>query len=71
MEKRLIKKDVLAGIVGKIAGDMNLYAPVKDEDNVLYELVKDGNTALANYKNTKDAPKGFFFPRSETLMRYT
>ncbi|HQI00047.1 MAG TPA: 4Fe-4S dicluster domain-containing protein [Deltaproteobacteria bacterium] len=70
MEKRLIKKDVLAGIIGRIAGDMNLFAPVLDEDNVLFEPVKDGNTALANYKNTKNAPKAFFFPRSETLMRY-
>ena len=71
MEKRLIKKDVLAGIVGKIAGDVNLVAPVKEEDNVLFELVKDGVTALSSYKNTKNAPKAFFFPRSETLMRYT
>ena len=64
MEKRLIKKDVLAGIVGKIAGDVNLFAPVKDEDNVLFEQVKDGATALSSYKNTKNAPKAFFFPRS-------
>lgn len=70
MEKRLIKKDVLAGIVGKIAGDMSLFAPVKEEDNVLFELVKDGVTALDNYKNTKNTPKSLFFPRSETLMRY-
>ena len=70
MEKRLIKKGELAGIVGRIAGDMSLLAPVKEEDNVLFELVKDGVTALPDFKNTKNAPKSFFFPRSETLMRY-
>lgn len=71
MEKLLVKKNELAGIAEKIAGDTNLYAPVKDEDNVLFTLLKGVKVALEGYKNTKDAPKGFLFPRSETLMKYT
>ena len=70
MEKRLLAKNELAGIVEKIAGETSLYAPVKDEDNVLFTHFNGEKVALEGYKNTKNAPKGFLFPRSETLMKY-
>jgi len=71
MEKRIIKKNELAGIGAKIASDKLVYAPVKDEDNVLFEVVHKGDKILTTFGNTKNAPKNFFFPRSETLMQYT
>jgi ferredoxin len=71
MEKRIIKKNELAGIGAKIASDKLVYAPVKDEDNVLFEVVHKGDKILTAFGNTKNAPKNFFFPRSETLMQYT
>jgi len=71
MEKRIIKKIELAGIGAKIASDKLVYAPVKDEDNVLFEVVHKGDKILTTFGNTKNAPKNFFFPRSETLMQYT
>jgi hypothetical protein len=42
MEKRLIKKDSLAGIAKKMAGDLLVWAPVKKEDNVLFEPLQKG-----------------------------
>ena len=71
MEKRIIKKNELAGIGTKIASDKLVYAPVKDEDNVLFEVVHKGDKILTTFGNTKNAPKNLFFPRSETLMQYT
>lgn len=71
MEKRLIKKDALAGIVKKIADDMPVYAPVKVEDNVLFKVLEKGEEPLTVYANSKNAPKNFFFPRTEVMMRYT
>ena len=71
MEKRLIKKDALAGIAKKMAGDFLVWAPVKKEDNILFEpLQKDGEPYFA-YLNSKNAPKNVFFPHSETLLKYT
>ena len=32
MEKRLIKKEALAGIIGKLAGTMRVFAPMQAED---------------------------------------
>jgi sulfhydrogenase subunit beta (sulfur reductase) len=71
MEKRLIKKDALAGIVKKISADLTTYAPVKVEDNVLFKVLENGEEPLTVYANSKNAPKNFFFPRSEVMLRYT
>ena len=71
MEKRLIKKEALAGIAKKMADEFLVWAPVKKEDNVLFEpLQKDGEPYFA-YLNSKNAPKNVFFPHTETLMKYT
>lgn len=71
MEKRFIKKDALTGIVTKIAEDLKVYAPVKDEDNLLFKVLEKGVTPVLDFANTKNAPKNFFFPRTEVLMKYT
>jgi len=71
MEKRLIKKHELTGIIDKLASGLLVYAPVQDEDNVLFKPVQKGDTVLTTFANTKNAPKNLFFPRSELLMKYT
>lgn len=70
MEKRVIKKDALAGIIKNISNDMLVYAPVQDEDNVLFKVLEPGMEPLVEYANTKNAPKNFFFPQTETMMKY-
>jgi ferredoxin len=71
MKKRLIKKHELTGIIDKLASGLLVYAPVQDEDNVLFKPVQKGDTVLTTFANTKNAPKNLFFPRSELLMKYT
>jgi len=71
MEKRLIKKDALTGIIGKIAADTTVYAPVKVEDNVLFKVLEKGDEPLVTLANSKNAPKNFFFPRTEVMLRFT
>jgi ferredoxin len=82
MEKWLIKKEMLPGIIGKIAQTMTVYAPVREEDNVLFDVLADSGAAagaatgpagpepFASYDNAKNAPKSVFFPRTETMMKY-
>lgn len=70
MEKRLIKKDALAGIVKKLSEQATVYAPVKKEDNVFFKVLEKGEEPLLTCANTKNAPKNFFFPQTETMMRY-
>jgi ferredoxin len=71
MEKRLIKKETLAGIVGELAGKMRVCAPMKAEDQVLFRVLEAGEKPLVDFANTKNAPKNFLFPRTEMMMKYT
>jgi len=71
MEKRLIKKETLAGIVGELAGKMRVCAPMKAEDQVLFRVLEAGEKPLVDFANTKNAPKNFLFPRTETMLKYT
>ena len=71
MEKRLIKKDALAGIARKMVEELTVWAPVQKEDNVIFApLTKDTEPFFA-YLNSKNAPKQVFFPHTETLIKYT
>ena len=71
MEKRLIKKDALAGIAKKMAEKFLVWAPVKKEDNVLFEPLKKGSEPFLSYLNSKNAPKNVFFPHTEAMMKFT
>ncbi|HEX7503734.1 MAG TPA: hypothetical protein VF336_00580, partial [Syntrophales bacterium] len=70
MEKKLLKKNNLSGIVKKMAADKTVYAPVQDEDNVLFKILGPGMDPLVDFANTKNAPKKVFFPHSELLVKY-
>ena len=62
MEKRLIKKDALAGIVKKMAGDFLVYAPVKEEDNVLFNPSERGRAIFCVFELQECAEKLFLSP---------
>ena len=71
MEKRLIKKDALAGIAKKMTEDFLVWAPVKKEDNVIFAQLGKSDEPFFSYLNSKNAPKNVFFPHTETMMKYT
>jgi len=71
MEKRVIRKEALAGIVGELAGKMRVCAPMKAEDEVLFRVLEAGEKPLIEFANAKNAPKNFLFPRTETLLKFT
>jgi sulfhydrogenase subunit beta (sulfur reductase) len=70
MEKRLISKEKLVDVLKKIAGDLTVFAPVREEDNVLFKVLEKGKEPLLNYANTRNAPKKAFFPHTEKMMAY-
>ena len=61
MEKRLIKKEALAGIVGELAGKMRVYAPMQEEDQVLFRLLAKDEKPLLILQTRKTPRKIFFF----------
>jgi len=70
MKKRILKKGDIAGVVAKLAKQGELFAPVLSDGNILFRQIKEAAALAVNYINSKDAPKRFFFPQSEMLLRY-
>lgn len=70
METRLIKKELLPGLIKGLAEDTLVYAPVQEEDDVFFRVLEKDMEPLAEFGNAKNAPKNFFFPQAETMMRF-
>jgi sulfhydrogenase subunit beta (sulfur reductase) len=70
METRLISKEALPGLIGRMSQDMPVYAPVKEGDYVLFRAMKRGEEPLTDYANSRNAPKHFLFPQREELMKF-
>jgi hypothetical protein len=62
MEKRLIKKETLAGIVGELAGKMRVCAPMKAEDQILFRILEAGEKPLVDLRIRKTRRKTSSFP---------
>lgn len=71
MEKRLLKKEELASLVGKLSAEAPVYAPMKEDDIILFRMLKQGEEPLTDYGNSRDVPKQFLFPAREEIMKYT
>jgi sulfhydrogenase subunit beta (sulfur reductase) len=71
MEKRLIDKAALPGLIGKLFARATVYGPVQEDGYVVFRLLQEGEQPLANYANSRNAPKQFFFPPREELLKYT
>ena len=62
MEKRLIKKEALAGIVGELAGKMRVCAPMQAEDQVLFRVLEAGEKPLPILRIRETRRKTSSFP---------
>jgi ferredoxin len=69
MEKRLIRKDALAGVVKRMAEGRSVLGPVRGGDNVLFAPL-EGREPDLSFANTRNAPKNALFPHTETLVRF-
>ncbi|MFZ3254104.1 MAG: 4Fe-4S dicluster domain-containing protein [Syntrophales bacterium] len=70
MEKRLLKKEELAGVVGNLSEAAPVYAPKPTGDFVLFQAWQRGDEPLTDFGNSRDVPKQFFFPAREEIMKY-
>lgn len=67
----MIGKKALPGLIGEISAKSPVYAPVKEDDLVLFRALKKGEEPLIDCGNSRNAPKQFFFPPREEIMKYT
>lgn len=65
-----ISKEKLNGLYSKISASMPLYMPLKKVGEANYGLWSDGQESALGILKTVKSPKDFFFPQSETMMKF-
>ena len=59
-----IDKGKLAGFLDELRKTFRVVAPIKKEGLVLFEEIGSGGEALLDFANSRQSPKGFFFPQA-------
>lgn len=67
----LISKSALPGLLDKLIGECEVYAPVKEGTYSLFKKLSSGSEAYFGFVNSKITPKGILFPQSERLFCYS
>ncbi len=70
MKWKVIEKSKLPILVGELAEEYEVFAPVKKKSIVSFERLSSGDEAYLGFRNTKKSPKEVFFPQTETLFTY-
>jgi sulfhydrogenase subunit beta (sulfur reductase) len=70
MDNRAIAKSAIADFLDELLSTHQVFAPVKREGILGFELLSSSDEVVLDSHNTRQAPKEVFFPRSETLFTY-
>lgn len=70
MKWKVIEKSELPVLVGELAKEYEVFAPVKEKSIVSFERISSESQAYLDFRNTKKSPKEVFFPQNETLFTY-
>ena len=70
MKWKVIEKSKMPFLIGELAKEYEVFAPVKEKNMVSFEKFSSGNEAYLDFRNTKKPPKEVFFPQTETLFTY-
>lgn len=67
---KIIKNDRLAGFIERLAGERQVFAPVKKGEVILIREIDSPSQVILQYRNAKESPKSVLFPQREALFRY-
>ena len=70
MDAYLLHKDSLPALLDGFLQDLEVLAPVRRDDLVLYEPIASGDEALLDFAHGRLSPKGVFSPRTEVMFTY-
>ncbi|MFC1949267.1 4Fe-4S dicluster domain-containing protein [Chloroflexota bacterium] len=70
MEEKIIKKTDIAKWLDSLIQEYEVFAPVKEDDLILFDRISSAGEAVLDYQNSKMPPKRILFPQSETLFSY-
>jgi formate hydrogenlyase subunit 6/NADH:ubiquinone oxidoreductase subunit I len=70
MDNQVIEKSAIAGFLDGLLETYCIFAPVEREGVLGFERLSSSDAIVLDARNTRQAPKEVFFPRSETLFTY-
>ena len=68
--EKLLDKAKVNEFLAKLGADALVLAPVERDDMVLFAEPREGEDVALDFSNTRNAPKGAFFPQSERMYAY-
>ncbi|UCB61233.1 MAG: 4Fe-4S dicluster domain-containing protein [Candidatus Bathyarchaeota archaeon] len=70
MKWKVIEKSKLPNLIGELAREYEIFAPVDRKSIGSFERLASGSEVSLDSRNTKKPPKDVFIPQTETLFTY-
>jgi len=70
MNAKVISKDKIPLLLDDLIERFQVWAPVVNEDILLFDRIESGREAVLEFSNTKMSPKKAFLPQSEVLFLF-
>jgi len=70
MEQGILKKTELKKLVNALAKDAAVFAPVKEDGDIVLAEVASADDVVLDFYNTKLSPKNVFFPPCEVICTF-
>ena len=70
MDKLILPKDKIPGLIRGIINKYQVYAPVNNDGITLFRQIKDPSKINLDFSNSKVPPKELLFKQTETLFKF-
>jgi ferredoxin len=71
MDKMVLSKDDLPKFIDEMLKKYKVYAPVENNDTILFEQIKKPSEVSLHFCNSEVPPKALLFHQTETLFKFT
>jgi len=71
MDKMILSKSDFPKVITEIIKKNNVYAPVKNNDTIIFDQIKKPSEMNLDFCNSKVPPKKLLFHQTETLFKFT
>jgi ferredoxin len=71
MEEKIIGKNDIGLFLSKLRESMSVIAPVLRDGELSFQGIDSADDVVLEFSNTREVPKGVFFPREEVMFAYS
>jgi len=67
---KYIEKEKLGAFIVELQKEYVVIAPKKVKEFVLFEIIRENEKPVLDFRNSRQSPKEFFFPQTENIVEY-